>query len=135
MSTDKLSGCRVLVVEDEMMIAMLLEDLLDELGCEVVATAAHPEQAMEAIATTPVDIAILDINLSGLDSYAIADTLITREIPFMFATGYGDRGVKEEYRMHPVLRKPFRIDEMSNMLTATLQQAGRQETEPPRKTD
>jgi CheY-like chemotaxis protein len=123
MSDVDLSGQRVLVVEDEAVIAMLMEDLLDELGCVVVATVARPDQAIEVIETQAIDVAVLDVNLNGNNSYAIADTLIARDIPFLFATGYGDHGVKEDYQSHPILNKPFRINDLARNLSKVLQKA------------
>jgi CheY-like chemotaxis protein len=75
LSKRELSNRKVLVVEDEMMIAMLIEDMLDELGCELVGPATNVPRALELIGQESIEIAILDLNLDGLDTYAIADAL------------------------------------------------------------
>jgi CheY-like chemotaxis protein len=80
---------RVLVVEDEMTIALLIEDMLTDLGHEVVGLAMRLPQAMELAATAIVDLAILDVNLDGRMSFPVADLLSARGVPFVFATGYG----------------------------------------------
>ncbi len=98
---------RVLILEDEMLVAMLLEDLLMDLGHSVAATAGSIRQALDAIAKLPVDLAILDVNLPDGRSDAVADALLARNIPFLFATGYGAQGVAEDYRQAPVIQKPY----------------------------
>lgn len=108
MNSELLSGKHVLVVEDEMLAAMLIEDTLADLGCTAVTVAADVETALAAIAKNPIDLATLDLNLGGgTKSYPVADALMERDIPFVFATGYGARGIDEEYRRHPVLTKPY----------------------------
>ena len=81
---------RVLVVEDEPMIRMLLEDMLGELGYTVAAEAAHLEEALEATKNADFDVAILDANLNGEPALPVADALVARGTPFVFATGYGE---------------------------------------------
>ncbi|MGA7484516.1 MAG: response regulator [Bradyrhizobium sp.] len=87
MSKRELSNHKVLVVEDEMMIAMLIEDMLDELGCKVVGPATNVPRALELIGKESIDVAVLDLNLDGKDTYAIADALQGKNVPFIFATG------------------------------------------------
>lgn len=114
-------GLRVLVVEDEALVAMALEDFLAELGCNVVATAARLEEALQAARTAAVDVAVLDINLAGRLSYPVAEILSTRGIPFIFATGYGAAGVPPAWSTAPVLPKPFHqrdLDAMLHLATA-----------------
>ncbi len=98
---------RVLILEDEMLVAMLLEDILMDLGHSVAATAGSIRQALDAIEKMPVDLAILDVNLPDGRSDAVADALLVRKIPFVFATGYGAQGVAEDYRQAPVIQKPY----------------------------
>jgi CheY-like chemotaxis protein len=98
---------RVLLVEDEAMIAMLVEDMLDELGHELVSVASRLDEALAAAGTASVDVAILDLNLGGVLSYPVAEVLAERGIPFVFATGYGGGGLKEAYADRPTLHKPF----------------------------
>jgi DNA-binding response OmpR family regulator len=96
----------VLIVEDEALVAMLLEDWLSEFGFEsrVCATVSD---AIAAATAEDFELAILDVNLGGSFSYPIADALIAHGVPFAFATGYGQRGVKETYAAVPVISKPI----------------------------
>src|SRR4051794_22900016 len=86
-----LSGRRVLVVEDEMIVAWLLQDMLADLGCAVVGPAARVSQALAMIDAEAIDAAVLDVNLNGQKSYPVADALAARGMPFVFSTGYGRR--------------------------------------------
>lgn len=115
MST-RISGWRLLVVEDEYLIAMLLEDMLVELGCVVSGIAANPAQALDLIETTEIDAAVLDVNLDGTDSFGIAAALKERKKPFIFATGYGQSRVTAEFSDTPVIQKPYRIEELAGAL-------------------
>ena len=83
----ELAGRRVLVIEDEALIAMLLEDQLAELGCEIAGVAARFDDALEKATALAFDVAILDVNLSGKESFPIAEALRARGMPFVFATG------------------------------------------------
>ena len=92
---------RVLIVEDEVLLAMYLEDLLTELGHEVVGQATRIDEAMELARESDIDFAFLDINVVGTKSFPIADILRQRGIPFAFATGYGAEGFVDGYRDQP----------------------------------
>lgn len=118
--TDSLTGRRVLIVEDEMIIAMGLEDMVEQLGCRVVATAARPSEALAAIEKFTIDVAILDVNLDGQKSYDIAAALAHRNVPFVFSTGYASPGASEGYRDRPMLRKPFSATDLERTLTTIL---------------
>lgn len=120
MSKRELSNREVLVVEDEMMIAMLIEDMLDELGCKLVGQAASVPRALELIGNESIEVAILDLNLDGKDTYAIADALQRKNVPFIFATGYGSAGLRQEYGNRPVLQKPFQQKDLEMALTEAL---------------
>lgn len=111
---------RILVVEDELMIRMLLEDMLGELGHTVAAEAARIEEALDAAKNADFDIAILDVNLNGQPISPVADALVARGMPFVFATGYGERGLPEPYRDRPTLKKPFQMDGLKQMLQIAL---------------
>ncbi len=111
---------RILVVEDELMIRMLLEDMLGELGYTVTAEAARLDEALEAAKTADFDLAILDVNLDGQPVLPVADALVARGMPFVFATGYGERGLPESYRDRPMLKKPFQMDGLKRMLQNAL---------------
>jgi CheY-like chemotaxis protein len=112
-----LRGLRILVVEDEMMIAMLMEDFLGEFGCTVVGPAASIAKAMPLIATAAIDGAMLDMNLAGKAVYPVADELARRGIPFIFVTGYGDRELRGDHNGRPRLPKPFRRQELQQTMT------------------
>jgi len=104
-----LSGKRVLLVEDEALVAMLVEDMLADEGCEVAATASRLGEAL-AIAgdsSLEIDMAILDVNLAGEPVFAVAEVLAKRGVPFAFATGYGAGGLPDDWRDRPTLQKPF----------------------------
>jgi CheY-like chemotaxis protein len=110
------SGLRVLVVEDETVISMLVEDMLAELGHQVVAVASTLEQAAQLADEAQFDGALLDVNLHGLKVDPVADTLARRGIPFIFTTGYGERGVPQSYRDRPTLQKPYRTEDLGQAL-------------------
>lgn len=111
-----IGGRRVLIVEDEMMIAMFLEDLLTDLGFKPVGPAARLEQAVELATSAALEAAILDVNLNGKETYPVADALDLRGVPFVFATGYGAAVLPERYRHVPVLQKPYRRSDLSQVL-------------------
>jgi CheY-like chemotaxis protein len=114
-----LEGLRVLVVEDEMMIAMMLEDLLDGFGCRIVGPAADITKALALIAAEAIDGAMLDVNLAGRAVDPVADELARLGIPFIFVTGYGRRELQENHNSRPTLAKPFRRLELQRIMTAT----------------
>lgn len=107
---------RVLVVEDEMMIAMLIEDMLVDMACEVVGPGFSLNQAVALARKEAFDLAVLDVNLGGSESYPVADILRERGIPFIFATGYGQKGLTEAYQNVTTLKKPFTSDELASAL-------------------
>src|SRR5262247_3630534 len=90
-----LEGLRVLVVEDEMMVSMLIEDMLSDLGCTVVGPASRLDEAMELARQGGLDCAVLDVNLGGQPIFPLADLLRQQGAPFAFATGYGDAGLRD----------------------------------------
>ncbi|KQY97711.1 hypothetical protein ASD45_16935 [Pseudolabrys sp. Root1462] len=115
-----LSGRTVLVVEDEMLVAWLLEDMLVDLGCVVIGPAAKVNHALMMIQANAIDIAVLDVNLNGETSYPIADALAARGVPFAFVTGYDKDRMPDGYRAFSVLQKPFHRAELSATLTRLL---------------
>lgn len=99
---------RILVVEDELFVAMLVEDLLGDLGHSVVGPASSAREALEAAEAESFDFALLDVNLGdGETSFAAAEALRRRGVPFAFVTGYGDQGVRADLRDAPILSKPI----------------------------
>lgn len=107
-----------MIVEDEPLIAMLIEDLLPELGFHVQHTVASVEAALQAIEQQDIDLALLDVNLAGIASFPIAEALSARQLPFLFTTGYGQLGIPEKFADYPVLPKPFRMAELQAALQA-----------------
>ena len=108
---------RILVVEDEMTIALMIEDMLIDLGHQVVAMAMRLPQALEFAKTADIDFAVLDVNLDGRMSFPVADTLIGRGVPFMFVTGYGAAGVDPKYRHHGIIvQKPFDLADLKSAI-------------------
>jgi CheY-like chemotaxis protein len=115
-----LAGRRVLVIEDEMLILMMIEDMLADLGCESVAVASNIGPAISLIEGQDFDTAMLDMNLNGIESYPIADALAVRDVPYFFSTGNSLTNVKEGYRDQDVLKKPFTFEQLGNMLSRSL---------------
>ena len=115
-----LAGRHILVVEDEMMNLMMIEDMLANLERASVSAAATVDQALALIERQPFDAAMLDVNLNGTKSYSVADALAARGVPFVFATGYSDHGLREDYRDRPMLKKPFKHEQLVDSLTRLL---------------
>ena len=115
-----MSNRRALVVEDEVLVGMLIEEMLRELGYEIAGLSTHLDQAVTLARTAQFDVALLDINLNGRQSFPVADAVRARGLPILFATGYGSRIVPEPYRNAPILQKPFSLEE----LKGALQRAG-----------
>ena len=119
--TDLLAGQRVLLVEDSLIIALDAEDIVARLGAEDVATAASVEAALNLIAASEPTVAILDINLGNGTSFAVADVLLDRHVPFMFATGYGEEAqFPDKHRGRPVIQKPYTIENVARALAEML---------------
>lgn len=118
---DRDHGLRVLLVEDENLVAILLEDMLAELGHSVVGPVARLKKALEMAKGDTVDLAILDVNINGEESYPIAEVLAARGIPFVFSTGYGTRNLPAQYRDRPTLSKPFQQQDLQRLFAEVLQ--------------
>jgi DNA-binding response OmpR family regulator len=100
------AGKRILIVEDEALIAMLVEDLLSDMGFQVVGPAMTLDRGLSLARSEQLDAAILDVNLGGVWSYPIADLLVARGIPFLFASGYDAPALGWNDRA-TIVRKPF----------------------------
>jgi CheY-like chemotaxis protein len=113
-------GLRLLVVEDEAMVAMLIEDMLTELGCVIIDIAPSVSKAVRLVDDKGemLDGAILDVNLGGEKVFPVADALALRGVPFLFATGYGPAGLSERYPGVTTLTKPFRVSALEQALGA-----------------
>jgi DNA-binding response OmpR family regulator len=109
---DAMAGCRVLVVEDETIIAMDIEASLQALGCEVVGPTGKLETALQLANDQELDAAILDVTIRGGKIFPVAEQLVARDIPFVLASGYGDWTLPEHLRDQPRLIKPFTSAEL-----------------------
>ena len=116
---------RVLIVEDEHLIQLMLAEMITEIGYEVAGTAANLQEAKESAASLDVDLAVLDVNLAGEKVFAVADTLRARDVPFCFVTGYGIAGVPQRYRVNPIIQKPFQETDLARVLRTLCQPCNR----------
>lgn len=117
-----LSSLKVLVVEDEALVSMLVEDMLTDLGCTIVGPAAEIEEALRLASSADIDAALLDVNLGGRPIFPVADTLKARGVPFAFASGYGEAGLTEDHKGAAVLQKPFREADLKRVLEGLVSQ-------------
>lgn len=116
-----LKGLQVLLVEDESMVMMLIEDMLAEMGCEVISVASEVSEAHDKASSLSFDLAVLDVNLNGSYSYPVAELLSEKRIPFIFSTGYGSAGIPEALRHVPIVGKPFHEETLKAALVAALE--------------
>ena len=114
---------RVLIVEDELMIRMLLQDMLADLGHTLAGEAGRIDEAVALAKQGEFDVAILDVNLNGQPILPVVEILVERGLPFVFATGYGQRGVPEPYRQTPTLQKPFQSEALAQAIEAAAPRA------------
>jgi CheY-like chemotaxis protein len=113
-----LAGRRILVVEDEMMVLMVIEDMFADLGCTSVTSAATVNQALALIGAQVFDAAMVDLNLNGDRSYPVAAALAARGVPFAFSTGYTGHDTTEGYSDRPLLKKPFHFEELAKTMNS-----------------
>ena len=112
-----LAGRRVLVVEDESLVAMLLETILEDMGCTPVGPASTVEEGLARVEDPEsLDAALLDVNVAGQQVFPIAEALKARGVPFVFSTGYGEGGLPDAWRGHPTVQKPFTESAIRNAL-------------------
>jgi len=111
-----LAAPRILVVEDEMAVAMLVEDMVEELAYEIAGVVTRLEDAMALVDSDSFDLAMLDVHLNGKTVFPFAAELQARDIPFLFATAYGPRGIPAEFQGYQVLQKPFGPVELRHAL-------------------
>jgi CheY-like chemotaxis protein len=118
----QLNGAKVLVLEDETLVSMMVEDMLLDLGCEVVGPFAKLDQALAFLdgGGADIDAALLDVNLGGIRSFPMAEALAGKGVPFVFTTGYDESGLPDIWRGRPTLRKPFMMGEMAEALKKAL---------------
>jgi CheY-like chemotaxis protein len=111
------TGNRIMVVEDEALVAMVESDALTELGYAVVGPFSKPSEALAAVREGDISAAVLDINLDGVLVYPVADELAARGIPFVFVTGYGTESIDERFDGIPVLQKPIERETLQRIFT------------------
>ena len=108
--------CKVLLIEDEALVSTMIQDLLEDLGCEAGDAVVNLDEALTAAQTGDFDMALVDLNLAGGRSYPVADILAERGIPFAFLTGYRADDLEAAYRDTPMLAKPFRRADLQALL-------------------
>lgn len=114
--TPGLHGLRILVVEDTLLVAEMIEDALHDLGCDVIGPAPRLQRGLALAGEAGLDGALLDVNLAGERCFPIADALAERGVPFAFLTGYGDAGIPPEYQRVPRLAKPFDLRSLEGLV-------------------
>jgi|SRR5690242_14859087 len=119
-TASRFKGIRILLVEDETVVSLLIEDMLKELGCANIWHASGVNQAIAILRDRQPDAAVLDVNLAGEPGYKIAEHLEAAHIPFLFATGYGCYGLPEHWASRPTIQKPFRYDALAAALGSLL---------------
>jgi DNA-binding response OmpR family regulator len=122
MSNDASSSPRILLIEDEMLVAGMLQSMLSSLGYAAIGPATDVHEVMEILSHENVDAVVLDINLNGQMSYPIADELAMRGIPFIFSTGYEPQRLPAKHEGRPLLKKPFRRSALGAALKGLLEQ-------------
>jgi DNA-binding response OmpR family regulator len=118
-----LSGVRILVVEDTLLIAELIVDHLQDAGCDVIGPASRVARALTLAASESLDGALLDINLHGELCFPIADVLVDRGIPIAFLTGYGESAVPATYKTAARLSKPFQLNDLTELIESHFKRA------------
>jgi CheY-like chemotaxis protein len=120
MTAKRPAGSSVFLVEEEVMSRMMVADMLQELRYSVAAEAGEINEAIRLAQSTDFDLAILDVNVNGKVISPVADLIRARNLPFIFATGYGSSGLPEEYRDRPALQKPFQIETLARVIDNAL---------------
>jgi CheY-like chemotaxis protein len=121
--TQDLAGLRILVVEDSPVIAMATEDMLRDLGCEIVGPVGNLADATRFAQEEQFDAALIDINIRGWKAYSVADVLIERDIPFLLASGYANWDLPEHLKDRPRLHKPYGQETLQRDLQQLLDKA------------
>jgi two-component SAPR family response regulator len=116
-----LEGVRVLVVEDDFLVSLLVEDVLKSAGCVVLGPVPRLADALDAAANTCCDVALLDINLGGKWVYPVAGVLFARGVPFIFVTGYGGDAIPHQYAGQPRIAKPFSAEQLSRAVSSAIE--------------
>lgn len=117
---NEFTGLKVMLVEDEGGVALLIEDMLRDLGCEVTASIARISEAADVAMKAAIHLAVLDVNVQGRLIFPVAEVLRSRGIPFVFSTGYGKGGLPPVFEGRPVLTKPFTIQALHEAILTAL---------------
>lgn len=118
---DGLTDSRILIVEDESLVAMLLETILEDMGCQPLGPVATVDEALAFLESgAALDAALLDVNVAGREVFPVAAMLEARGVPFVFSTGYGEGGLPEAWRGRPTIQKPFTEAAVRDALLQTL---------------
>ena len=118
--TAALEGVRVLVVEDEYLVASLIEEVLQSAGCIVSGPVSRLADALDAAERIACDVAVLDVNLAGERIYPVAEILSRRDVPFVFVTGYAAGGLPGEFAERPRICKPFKMADLLAALSTLM---------------
>jgi CheY-like chemotaxis protein len=116
----RIAGRSIFIVEDESIVAMLIEDFLEDLGCKIAGVASRLEEAVEKVSTLSFDAAIVDVNLNGDHTYPLAELLREKGHPFVFSTGYGTATLPKALNGVPLISKPFDLHDLEKALTSAL---------------
>ena len=111
---------RILIVEDESLVAMLLETILEDMGCTPVGPASSIDEGLRLAASEQLDGALLDVNVAGRQIFPVAEALRERGVPFVFSTGYGEGGLPDEWRGQRTIQKPFTESAVHEALMAAI---------------
>ena len=115
-----LRGRKLLLVEDEAIVAMSVELALRDFGCDEVFVALSLAEGLGFAQERPIDAAVLDVNLRGVEVFPVADVLVARATPFVVATGYGAESIRPDLRNHPIIRKPYQPRDLREVLIGLL---------------
>jgi DNA-binding response OmpR family regulator len=130
--TAALERVRVLVVEDEYLVAVLIKEILESAGCIVMGPIPRLSQALDAVDHDTYDAAVLDVNLAGERIDPVAKALSSRNVPFVFVTGYGANVLPGEFKARPRICKPFKMDDLLGTLTCLVKPTVHDEARPGR---
>lgn len=119
----ELQGLKILAVEDEFTILLMLENMLTDLGCRIAGSAGRLADALALAQSSAPDAAILDVNLAGEPVYPVAEHLVRRRVPIVFATGYGVIGIEPAWRCRAILEKPYQVQDLARALATALKTA------------
>jgi CheY-like chemotaxis protein len=118
-----MKGSLIFLVEDEALIRMMVAEMLEELGHRVIAEAGSILEAEPLARTSKFDLGIFDINVGGCNISPVAEIVSARGLPFIFVSGYGPEGRPASFKDKPVLRKPFLIEHLADMINSALNNA------------